>query len=154
MGIVSSLQQFFGFTRRELGAMLFLSATFSAGLLLRWYESRPVSDPARFDYSREDSLFLALSRELLSRTQDRAQQSVSASKPKKELLRESIDLNTATKEELTRLPGIGDAYAERILHYRETRGLFRSIDELERIKGIGRKTLDRIRPFLTLRERK
>ena len=48
-----------------------------------------------------------------------------------------IDLNTASAEELQRLPGIGPVLAERIVTYRENVGRFRSTEELTEIDGIG-----------------
>jgi competence protein ComEA len=60
-----------------------------------------------------------------------------------------VNLNTATAQELQLLPGIGPAKVESILRYREARP-FRTVDELVRIKGIGRKMLLRIRPHLTV----
>ena len=48
------------------------------------------------------------------------------------------------------LPGIGSTYAERILIYRQEHGPFRSVEELSKVKGIGKKTLARIREFLYL----
>ncbi|MCA9576999.1 MAG: helix-hairpin-helix domain-containing protein [Polyangiales bacterium] len=60
-----------------------------------------------------------------------------------------VNLNTATVAELQRLPGVGPARAEAIVAYRERRP-FRRIEELMRIRGIGRKTFRRLRPMLTL----
>jgi competence protein ComEA len=61
-----------------------------------------------------------------------------------------IDVNTATWVEWAQLDGIGEALAERIVADREANGPFKSVDDLRRVKGIGPKTLARIRPYLTL----
>ena len=61
-----------------------------------------------------------------------------------------ININTATSSELQRLDGIGEAYAKRIIEYREANGGFDSIDELINVKGIGEKRLENIRPFIKL----
>ncbi len=61
-----------------------------------------------------------------------------------------IDVNSATWVEWGQLDGIGDALARRIVADREQNGPFGSIDDLRRIKGIGPKTLERIRPWLTV----
>lgn len=60
-----------------------------------------------------------------------------------------VNLNTASAEELQRLPGVGPSRAEAILAYRDRRP-FRRVEELMRIPGIGRKTFRRLRPLLTL----
>lgn len=59
-----------------------------------------------------------------------------------------IDINTAAWPEFTQLPGIGESLARRIVESREARGPFADHDELLRVRGIGPKTLDRIKPFL------
>jgi len=60
-----------------------------------------------------------------------------------------IDPNRATAADLTRLPGIGPALAGRIVADRGQNGLFRSPESLLRVRGIGPKTLERIRGFLS-----
>ena len=63
---------------------------------------------------------------------------------------EKIDLNTATAEELTLLPQIGQALAERIVSYREENGRFDTAEDLLNVDGIGEKTLDAIREYILL----
>ncbi|HHW11823.1 MAG TPA: helix-hairpin-helix domain-containing protein [Firmicutes bacterium] len=63
-----------------------------------------------------------------------------------------LDPNTASYEELQTLPGIGPVLAARIIEYRETMGKFRTIDDLLAVKGIGEKTLAKIRPYLVIKE--
>lgn len=60
-----------------------------------------------------------------------------------------IDVNTATAAQLQTLPGIGPKMAERIMDSR-TRKPFRSIDDLRRVSVIGPKTLERLRPLVTV----
>lgn len=56
-----------------------------------------------------------------------------------------VNLNTADKEALQTLPGVGEVLAERILAHRQESGGFANMEELLEIKGIGPKTLERIR---------
>ncbi len=63
---------------------------------------------------------------------------------------EPISINTATSVELTSLPGIGETYAQRIIEYRETNGDFTSVDDLVNVRGIGERTLEKIRPYIKL----
>jgi competence protein ComEA len=55
-----------------------------------------------------------------------------------------INLNTANKEQLTSLPGIGPKKASQIIEYRELNGDFESVEELQNVKGIGPKMLAKI----------
>lgn len=60
-----------------------------------------------------------------------------------------VDLNRASVAELQQLPGIGPSRAEAILRYRSERP-FRRISDLLRVKGVGRRTFLRLRPFVTV----
>lgn len=62
-----------------------------------------------------------------------------------------LDLNAATAASLQALPGIGPARAEAIVAERVAGGPFETIDALTRVKGIGPKTVEDLRPFLRLR---
>ncbi|MEW5848288.1 MAG: ComEA family DNA-binding protein [Myxococcota bacterium] len=66
------------------------------------------------------------------------------------LLGIKLDVNTATQEDFVALPGIGERTAQRILADREARGAFATVDELDRVKGIGPKTVEKLRPYLTV----
>lgn len=60
-----------------------------------------------------------------------------------------VNLNTATEQELTLLPGIGPTTARKIVAYRDAHP-FRRLVHLMRVKGIGRKTYGELVPYLTL----
>jgi competence protein ComEA len=64
-------------------------------------------------------------------------------------VRFETDLNHAEWPELSELPGVGPTLARRIVEHRQQYGPFRSAEDLRRVRGIGPKTLDRIRPHLT-----
>ena len=62
----------------------------------------------------------------------------------------AVNLNTATKDELVALPGIGPAKAQAIVDYRNQHGPFRSVDEVRKVKGIGEKLFLQIRGELAV----
>lgn len=59
-----------------------------------------------------------------------------------------VDLNAADWPEFAQLPGLGETLARRIVDYRAVHGPFRSVEDLRNVPGIGKKTLERIAPFL------
>lgn len=61
-----------------------------------------------------------------------------------------LNINTATLEALEALPGIGPVTAQRIIDYRTERGAFASVAQLVEIKGIGEKSLEKVRPLIAV----
>lgn len=65
-------------------------------------------------------------------------------------IRRLINLNTADAAELELLPGIGPALAKRIIEYRATRGAFRRVEDLDAVKGIGPRILERVKGLVVV----
>jgi len=61
-----------------------------------------------------------------------------------------VNVNTATAKDLQRLPGIGQVTAERIVAYRTEKGKFRSTADLLKVKGVGEKSLEKIRDLISI----
>lgn len=61
-----------------------------------------------------------------------------------------VNVNTAGLTELTDLPGIGEAKAKAILEYRNQHGPFKSVADLDKVKGIGPKMLEKMKPYIQL----
>ena len=59
-------------------------------------------------------------------------------------------LNTATKEELMTLSGIGESKAEAIIKYREDNGTFKTIEEIKNVSGIGDAAFEKIKDSITV----
>lgn len=60
-----------------------------------------------------------------------------------------INLNSASAEQLTAVPGIGDKLAARIVEYRQKNGSFKNVQELMNVKGVGEKSFGKLEPFLS-----
>ena len=61
----------------------------------------------------------------------------------------TVNLNTATIDQLTTLPGVGRKTAELIIEYRTKSGGFKKIEELMNVKGIGEKTFLKLKPLVS-----
>lgn len=61
-----------------------------------------------------------------------------------------VNLNTATEADLQTISGIGAKRAADIIAYREANGGFKSVDDLNNVSGIGDKTMESIRPYVTV----
>ena len=66
------------------------------------------------------------------------------------LAADPVNINTADKESLMNVKGIGEKKAEAIIDYREQNGPFKSIDDLAGVQGIGQATIDNNRDNLTV----
>lgn len=62
----------------------------------------------------------------------------------------AVNINTAGAEELDTLPGIGPAMAQRIIDYRQLNGAFKSIEEIQNVRGIGAKKFENLKNKITI----
>lgn len=134
------------------------------GILIEYLKEKEGKDLFEFDYSKEDSLFLASNigedtiykkynninidykGELLDFSTDNFRKKLN-----KDSLNRAININTADIDELMKLPGIGEKTALEILNYRNKNGLFNSIDDLLKVKGIGKSKLSKIKNIITVK---
>jgi len=148
MKLFDKIQAFLGFTPAEQRVILLLIGAFLAGWGIRSVRETHGPRPA-FDYARVDSEFdartsaLSAARSESAGTTNTAGALHAGKKPTGTI----VNINTASKEELVALPGIGGAIAERIITYRYDHGPFRSVRELGRVKGIGKKKMERLIPL-------
>ena len=86
--------------------------------------------------------------DLIAVPNDEQSQTMKSPTPSKPAL---LNINTASAEELQTLPNIGAKMAQRIIGYRSQNGNFTSVDALRKVKGIGAKTLEKLRPFVDVK---
>ena len=78
------------------------------------------------------------------------QKSVGQEVGKKSLSSGQISINRATEADLQLIPGIGSVMAKRIVRYRETKGRFRRTEDIQNVDGMGSKTFEKIRSWISL----
>lgn len=121
------------FTRQERMVLQFLAATLVVGLFIAGYRQIfPSASPVA-----------AVDQEAFTRL------SLLTGEGPARGVKVIINLNTAGKAELMRLPSIGAVMAERIIRHREDFGPFTALEDLTRINGIGTKTIQRIQTLVT-----
>ena len=135
-------------TRTERRVMLFLAAALIVGAGIKLSRTA-FRGGGLHDYRGADSVFAE--RSAASRIEDSlgGLRAATGRRSGKKALPApgSVDLNRAAKEDLMRLPGIGELTAERIVLYRRENGRFRKVTDLALVKGIGKKRLERIIPY-------
>jgi len=129
------LQQRLSITRQEGLAILTLAVLFLLGLTVRHFQQQQIPPVAA------DSL-------VATPATDSTVPSPASPRPQRPSAEHPINVNTAPPEALDGLPGIGPALSERIVTYRSTQRPFQRVDELERVRGIGPKTLATLRPMV------
>jgi len=153
-----------GFTQLEIKVLLFLLIVFICGVGLKHILKNPAEKPGDFDYSVQDSLFInagkgAINDKIYSKDSDNnvdyKQEVLDFRKPDfntkkvKELPAEkSIDINSAGKNMLENLPGIGPKTADKIIFYRNNNGRFTKLEDLIKVKGIGTIKFNKIKKYL------
>ena len=122
--------------------ILFLVVTLLVGAGIRLYQAAVPSAP-QFDYRASDSTFAVLS----AAPEERA---AGAAEEQPEDTSGRLNINTATKQQLLDLPGVGNVTADRILTYRAEVGKFSSVEELRAIKGMSKKKMEKLKPLITI----
>jgi len=144
-------------TKRERVAV----GTLAISITLVWFANLLIEQPSNYDpaeYERLQKAFEDQTSEMFRKEQQHQAtyegqgvlEDENITQPSQANEKISVNINTATAEELERLPGIGSTYARRIVEYRIENGLFSSADELLNIKGIGEKRLLKLKPFIKL----
>jgi competence ComEA-like helix-hairpin-helix protein len=131
--------EFLALTGTERRVAFFLVGAFIVGTGIRLLQETFPSE-RKVDYRLSDSTFAALSvapvrKEPGARAQNQ---------------QDPVDLNTATKEQLVALPGIGAVTAERILLRRRELGRFTTVEDLKSVKGISAHKLEKLKPLITV----
>jgi competence protein ComEA len=156
-----------GFTETEIKVILFLIIFLIVGYGYRAFTTEnPEENITFFDYSEQDSIFYQYSK-INQKLLEAEETSTSLAQIREEVLgiseekwqtqkkplpeENSINLNTADLDELTRLPGIGIKTAEKIIELRDSRGGFNSIEELKNVKGIGEVKFNNVKKFLYIK---
>lgn len=93
---------------------------------------------------------LAICGTLLFTTPSLATPSARQAPPAQTIAKPTINLNAATVDQLETLPGIGRKTAERIIEYRTKSGGFKRIEDLMNVKGIGEKSFLKLKPLVSV----
>ncbi|MDP3149706.1 MAG: helix-hairpin-helix domain-containing protein [Ignavibacteria bacterium] len=159
--MIKRISRLTSLTETEVKIFIFVIGMLSIGFGIKFYKSMPEYKTMRFSYAKEDSLFAyfnnldfdTLSTEydplLISKKPFIAKNQEQQSYVKK-AFSGKLNLNMASVEQLTELPGIGAKTAEQIFEYRKRVGTIKSLDELLNVKGIGEKKISKLKAFLTL----
>jgi competence protein ComEA len=150
--------------KNEIGVIFFILATGSIGFGIHLLNKPDTAEYKNYNYFLEDSLFNraafpadieGINEERININVDYKQEVLDFNKPdfSKKKAEEppalnSINLNTASREQLLRLPGIGEKTADNILQLKAVKGKFKNIDELLQVKGIGEAKFNKIKIYL------
>jgi competence protein ComEA len=133
------LQQRLSITRHEGLAVLTLTVLFVLGLTVRHVQEQQVPPVAVDSIVAQPAVHKAGPSLSPNNTPD---------EPAAPSAKNPLDINDASQQTLKQLPGIGPALSERIIEYRSTQRPFQRVEELERVSGIGPKTLADLRPMV------
>ncbi len=150
MGFWSSVRPYLAFTRQETLAIACLTVALLIGEAVRWYRASVRPESPAIDYAAVDSEFVARSSAGGGPVREGAgSRGGLSSRPLPAPA--SVEINSATLEELIALPGIGPVTAAKIIAYRSKNGPFTCADDLLAVSGIGPKRLARIRGYLHIK---
>jgi len=153
--LTRKIQTKLGLTKSEAGVILFLSFGLIVGGTAKILNLDKATE--RYDFSQSDKFFEAASSKIdsiIAVEEDTLKTASGFQSKAKPTIDSPIDLNKATMDDLTALPGVGKTTAQRIIDFRESNSMFTSIEDLLKIKGIGQKKFEKIKPFVKVNSQK
>lgn len=134
------------FTKEEISVLLFLISFTAFGVILKIYKSSSQKEVVenQFEKTDIDSILVAVfSEEKIDKSDV-----ITTKKKEEPLKKKSININKASVEELTKLPGIGEKTAKKIVEYRQKYGGFKKIEDIMKIERIGPKLFEKIQDYI------
>ncbi len=157
MKLIDKLSHKIGLTVTEIKVIVFLFVILLIGYSVKIYNSFSSEKGNDYDYALQDSLFMYANIEDEELVQSDSVKSeilgfnkttTPTGKKNIEIKEKSINLNTASKEELSMLPGIGVKTAENIILFRKKAGKFNNINELMNISRIGPARFEKLKKYI------
>lgn len=172
---MNNLLKNISFTKNETRVIIFVIAVLVVGFSIKYYKEILINrSDSPYDFSKSDSEFrersnnadknklafrdndssktneedLAKKLEASDDSLNLKEETIVKNKKIIELQGKSININTAAKEELIALPGIGEVTADRIIIYRDEKKGFKKIEDLMNVKGIGKKKFEKIKEYI------
>lgn len=155
----------FNFTPSEIKAVIFVVIVLLVSGTYQLISPHKNLQPI-YDYSESDSIFKRLSsdsiqinslkkvnsNQIISKSNKnlKTEKIIKYTSKKKMPLSLSVNINSASEKELQQLPRIGPTMSKRIIEYRITNGKYNKIEDLLNVKGIGKKTLVKLKPYLVI----
>ena len=159
------------FSKSETRVIVFVAVVIASGYVIRNFKEFIEDADKPYDYSGTDSAFInkslnrvstyrfSASEDSLDYDQAKFANDIEAAGKKHDSVDTesftyggaTVNINSAEKQELEGLPGIGEATAERIIIYRDENGGFRKIEDLMKVKGIGKKKFDKLKELITVK---
>lgn len=142
----------------EKKGILIVSAVILTGFIIQYLQPHFVHKEL-YDYSVQDSIFRVISAQQATTSISEKdsllddmiydRESPVKEKPDKEkTLNLKININSASQKELEKLPRIGPATAKNIIEYRTENGAFKTFEDLKKVKRIGPKTIELLKPHV------
>ncbi len=152
--LLKKINDALGLTKSESIVFWFLIIAFTFGIIVKLVYGDVVKDePSKFDYSVFDEEFEKRSAEIekfISNRGDTLSENFGERDAGFKVSSFKVNINTATKEELMKIPGVGPKMAEQIIKHREIYGKFKRIEDIMNVKGIGQKKFEKMKNYLTI----
>lgn len=160
-GLLHQIACRIGLTETEIKVLLFIILTFCGGYAYTIYRDVVINKQEKHDYSIADSIFLSKNLNNVTNSEKNLaynEEVLDFSKTdfnftKKETIKsgEKVNINTAGKSELMKLPGVGEKTADKIIDFRKQNGRFSRAEDIMDVKGIGIKKFEKIKELIIIK---